>query len=113
MGVCTDTMTITRLSSQKHDLEYQTQLITDTKMKLARSASELMQVGTDLDPESPALREIEHRRENLHRMEKKLDMQLEANKSRIQAISTEMQSVQQMLQQNIQSSFSYGIGGGR
>jgi len=108
MGMCTDMMRLSSLTSQKYDLEYQSQLITDTKMQLTRSASELTRVGTDLDPGSPAYAELTKRTERLHAMEKKLDKQLQENDVRLKAIDTEMQSVQGMLSKNIQSSFKYG-----
>ena len=47
MGVITDTIRMQYLNNVKLDLEYKIQLVTQARMGLSQSASDLMQVGTD------------------------------------------------------------------
>lgn len=95
------------LISERSDLEYRAALIVDAKENLGRTATELLQVGTDLDPDSPVVKKLEQRKERLHLIEKKLDLQLERIKKRLSEIDIARQSAAQMMQKNIKESFSF------
>ncbi len=110
MGLCISTMRMMMLNAQKYDLEYNIQLITEAKMHISNSVADLIKTGTNLDTDSPAVKEIEARKERLYLMEKKLDAQLQYFGKKLQAVETEMQAVDRMVNENIKSSFNYGMG---
>ena len=60
MGLLTSQIRLMYLQQQRLDLEYKIQLITQTKMGLSQSVSDLMQVGNDYDPESPTTKLLHH-----------------------------------------------------
>jgi predicted nucleic acid-binding Zn-ribbon protein len=95
------------------DLEYKIQLITQTRMGLATSVSDLMAIGNDFDPESPATKMLQQRQTKLNALEKKLEMQMQAYQGRLAAIQKEEESCKALLEQNVARAFSYGGGGGR
>lgn len=108
MGLIVSQIRLMYLQQQRLDLEYKVQLITQTKMGLSKSVSDLMEVGNDYDPESPTTKMLQQRQAKLKVLEQKLDQQLEQYNIRLKMIDQEYQSAQGMLDKNIQSSFSYG-----
>lgn len=108
MGLLVSQIRLMYLQQQRLDLEYKIQLITQTKMGLSQSVSDLMQVGNDYDPESPTTKMLQQRQAKLKVLEAKLDHQMEEYQARLKMIDVEYQSAQQMLDKNIQSSFKYG-----
>jgi len=110
MGLIASQMRIMYLKAYKFDLEYKMQICTQTKLGLSSANSDLMSIGTDMDPDSEAVKKLEQRKERLNAMEKKIDMQMALYESRLKMIETELQSCQELLDKNISSSFSYGGG---
>ena len=108
MGLLVAQIRLMYLQQQRLDLEYKIQLITQTKMGLAQSVSDLMQVGNDYDPESPTTKLLQQRQAKLKVLEAKLDQQMAAYNTRLKMIDQETESAKAMLDKNIQSSFSYG-----
>ena len=108
MGLLTSQIRLMYLQQQRLDLEYKIQLITQTKMGLSQSVSDLMQVGNDYDPESPITKQLQQRQAKLKVLEQKLDMQMQEYQNRLKMIDTEYDSCKAMMDKNIQSSFSYG-----
>lgn len=108
MGLLVSQIRLMYLQQARLDLEYKIQLITQTKMGLSQSVSDLMQVGNDYDPESPTTKLLQQRQAKLKLLEAKLDQQLAAYNARLKMIDTEFESAKAMLDKNIQTSFSYG-----
>lgn len=108
MGLLTSQIRLMYLQQQRLDLEYKIQLVTQSKMGLSQSVSDLMQVGNDFDPESPTTKMLQQRQAKLKVMEQKLDMQMQEYQNRLHMIDTEYDSCKQMMEKNIKSSFSYG-----
>lgn len=108
MGLIVAQIRLMYLRQQKLDLEYKIQLITQTKMGLSASVSDLMQVGNDYDPESPTTKMLQQRQAKLKVLEQKLDQQMAQYNSRLKMIEVEMESARGMLEKNIQQSFRYG-----
>lgn len=106
MGLLTANMRMCYLNSQKLDLEYKIQLVSKAKMDLSSQSAELISAGTDLDPNSPVVKQLEARREKLQMLEKKLDQQMLAYQSKLALVETEFKSAQKMFQNNV-SSVSY------
>ena len=108
MGLIVAQIRLMYLQQQRLDLEYKIQLITQTKLGLSASVSDLMQVGNDYDPESPTTKMLQQRQAKLKVLEQKLDQQMAMYNSRLKMIEAETQSAQAMLDKNIQQSFRYG-----
>lgn len=107
MGLITATIRLNYLQQTKLDLEYKMQLITQARMNLAQSVSDLTQVGTDYDGDSPVAKMLAQRQAKLKILEQKLEQQMQQYQHRLQMIETEYQSCQKMLEKNIQSAFRY------
>lgn len=108
MGLIVSQIRVMYLQQLKLDLEYKIQLITQSKMSLSQSVSDLMQVGNDYDPESPTTKMLQQRQAKLKVLEQKLDQQLAQYNTRLKMIDVEYESAVAMRDKNIQSSFSYG-----
>lgn len=108
MGLISAAIRKQYLIAYKHDLEYKIQLITQSKMALASSVNDLLNTGTDLDPENPIIKQLEARKERLNLLEKKLDMQMNTYQARLAATEKELESCGKMLEKNLEASFSYG-----
>lgn len=107
MGMATSQLRLMYLSAYRLDLEYKIQLITEAKMNLSKTCTDLLNVGTDLDSDDPMVKMLEARKERLNQMEKKLDMQLQQYQNKLKMIETEYGSCESMLQKNIERSFKY------
>lgn len=96
------------LTNYIHNL--QTQLNDRTSMKLqatdqiAKLNSQMSDLG---DNDSPAVKKLEARKVEIEQLEKKLDVEMQKIQTQLQAANTELQSADQMLEQNLQRSFSY------
>ena len=108
MGLIVAQIRLMYLQQQRLDLEYKIQLITQTKLGLSASVSDLMQVGNDYDPESPTTKMLQQWQAKLKVLEQKLDQQMAQYNTRLKMIEAETQSAQAMLDKNIQQSFRYG-----
>ena len=107
MGMATAQLRLMYLNAYRLDLEYKVQLISEAKMNLSKTCTDLLNVGSDLDSDDPLVKKLEARKERLNVMEKQLDMKMEQYKQKLQMIDTEYQSCEQMLQKNIERSFKY------
>ncbi len=107
MGMATAQLRLMYLNAYRLDLEYKVQLISEAKMNLSKTCTDLLNVGSDLDSDDPLVKKLEARKERLNVMEKQLDMKMEQYKQKLQMIETEYQSCEQMLQKNIERSFKY------
>ncbi|HNW25514.1 MAG TPA: hypothetical protein PLG15_05530 [Candidatus Gastranaerophilaceae bacterium] len=110
MGLLIATLRKTYLIAYKNELEYKIQLITQAKIALTQSTNDLLNVGTDMDPDNPVVKQLEQRKERLNLLEKKLDMQMDEYKTKLDMVEKEIQSCDGMFKSNLESSFSYGGG---
>lgn len=107
MGICVSLLRVMQLTAYKYDLEYNIQTLAQSKMELAQSVTELLNIGTDLDANNPLVKQLEYRKARLNELEKKLELKMENYKKRLSAVDQELQSVKGMLDKNMQSAFSY------
>lgn len=107
MGMATSQLRLMYLNAYRLDLEYKMQLITEAKMNLSKTCTDLINVGTDLSSDDPVVKMLEARKERLNQMEKKLDMQMQQYQQKLQMINQEYGSCEKMLSDNIQRSFKY------
>jgi len=96
MGLVVASVTKHYLINYRNDLEYKISLITQSKLNLAESANELLNVGTDLDPENPMIKQLEQRKERLNLLEKKLDNQLAEYKTKLEMVEKNLESCEKM-----------------
>ncbi|MBP3820220.1 hypothetical protein J6G99_01080 [bacterium] len=95
------------LKQQKFSFQGRMLDITKAKSLAAKSTEELTQVGTQYEADSLILKKLEERKYKLHLLEQKLDLEKEELETRIAAIDTELKSVEEMINQSIEESFSY------
>ena len=93
MGIVTQTVGQQKYIAMQMDLEYKINLIHETKLSLTNSLNELVNVGSDLDPSNPMVKQLQARQEKLHQLEKKLDMQLQMYQTQLQLVQQNMQAL--------------------
>ena len=93
MGIVTQTVGQQKYIGMQKDLEYKIDLIKEAKSNLTMSMTELVNVGTDLDPSNPMVKQLQARKEKLHQLEKKLDMQLQMYETQLQIVQQNMSSL--------------------
>ena len=81
------------LLQEKAKLEWLMLNITQAKAVATKSAMNLMQVGTDLDSESPIIKNMKARRDKMEQIEKELDRKMTMYQNKLKAVETEIQSV--------------------
>lgn len=101
MGLIAATVTNQYLLAYQNELEYKVMLIRESKLGLSEAVNELLNVGTDLDPENPAVKQLEQRKERLNLLEKKLDMQLEEYETQLKMIEKNREHCEEMIKNSI------------
>jgi septin family protein len=101
------------LNRMKASAEFNLLLITQAKRVAQESVNDLMQVGTDYDSDSLVAKRLQTRSYQLKVYEEKLDEKKTALETQLQEINSELKSCEEMIQANIQSTFSYNVGGSR
>lgn len=100
------------LIEHSHQIESRLNDITAQKLRLTDAITELSgQIGDLGNTDSPSVKKLEAKRAELENLEKKMDIQMQKYQTKLQATQTEMQSLDGMLQQSIQKSFTYQVGG--
>lgn len=97
------------LTAYQLTLETKIQWISTAKMELTTSASEIMALGNDLEPDNPAIKQLEARRDKLAVLEKKLDLQMQEYQNRLQMVNKELESCRGAVSSAIERSFSYQL----
>jgi len=108
MGLVSGIIRLQTLKEMQLDLEYKIQTLSQTKMQLASQSFELVTIGTDLDPESPEVKQLEQRRQKLQLMEKKIDAEMLKHQNMLKMAEAEIESAQKIVDSGIKRSFSYG-----
>ena len=99
------------LTAYVNNLQSQLNDITAQKLSLTEDITKVISSINDLaNPDSPAVKKLEARKVELEHLDKKLDIEMQKIQTKLQAATTEMQSGQQALQQNVQRSFTYNLG---
>lgn len=111
MGLIASSFRMMYLTAYKISLETKIEWIASAKMELVASSDEIMSLGNDLDPDNPAVKQLEARKDKLTILEKKLDLQMQEYQTRLKMVDTEMQSAKGAVDSAIQSSFTYNFGG--
>lgn len=101
MGLIAATVNKHYLIAYQNELEYKISLIRQAKMGLSESVTDLLNAGSDLDPENPAVKQLEQRRERLNLLEKKLDMQLEEYEVKLKMVEKNIEACDKMIEKSI------------
>ena len=109
MGLIASSFRMMYLTAYKISLESKIQWIASAKMELVASADEIMALGNDLDPENPAVKQLEARRDKLTVLEKKLDLQMQEYQSRLKMVEAELESTRGAVDNAINRSFKYEL----
>lgn len=109
MGLITSSYRMMYLTAYQLTLETKIQWISTAKMELTTSASEIMALGNDLEPDNPAIKQLEARRDKLAVLEKKLDLQMQEYQNRLQMVNKELESCRGAVSSAIERSFSYQL----
>lgn len=107
MGLIASSFRMMYLTAYQFTLENKIQWISTAKMELMASSDEIMSLGNDLDPDNPAVKQLEARRQKLALLEKKLDMQMQDYQTRLKAVEKELESCKGAVDKAIERSFTY------
>ena len=107
MGLIAASYRVMYLTAYKISLESKVNWIHTAKQDLVASSGEIMALGNDLDPDNPAVKQMEARRDKLIVLEKKLDLQLQEYQTRLQMIDAELRSAREAVKSAIDASFSF------
>ena len=109
MGLITSTFRMMYLTAYRYTLESKIQWIATAKMELCTSSEEILALGTDLDPDNPAVKQMQARADRLSVLEKRLDMQMQEYQNRLNMVDTELESCKGAVDNAIKRSFSYDV----
>ena len=109
MGLIASSYRMMYLTAYKFSIESKIQWITAAKMELFASSNEIMALGNDLDPDNPAVKQLQARKDKLTLLEKKLDLQLQEYQTRLNMINSELESAKGAVDASIKQSFSYNF----
>lgn len=102
MGLIAATITKQSMIAYKNELEYKKLLITQALMGLSDSTKDLMNVGTDMDPENPVVKQLEQRKERLNLLEKKLNLELTEYNEKLEMVEANLKAAEAMEKSAIQ-----------
>ena len=106
MGLITSSFRMMYLTAYQLTLETKIQWISTAKLELTTSASEIMSLGNDLEPDNPAIKQLEARRDKLAVLEKKLDLQMQEYQNRLEMVNKELESCKGAVSSAIERSLS-------
>ena len=109
MGLITSSFRMMYLTAYQLSLETKVQWIATAKMELCASSDEILALGNDLDPDNPAVKQLEARRDRLAALEKKLDLQMQEYQTRLDMVKAELNSCKGAVSNAIERSFSYQL----
>lgn len=101
MGLIAGTVNKQYLIAYRNELEYKMSLIRQSRMSLDQTTSDLLNAGTDMDPENPAVKQLEQRRERLNLLDKKLEMQMEEYKTKLEMVNANIEAADEMIKSSL------------
>ncbi|HEY9745671.1 MAG TPA: hypothetical protein V6C99_05590 [Oculatellaceae cyanobacterium] len=105
MGFAANQARLLSLISRRSDLELEAQFISQHRMYLANMTSGFFNIQAQLEPNSQAAKILEARIKQLQQADKILEMHLNRINTQRDAIIKEIESTQQVIKKNIDSSF--------
>lgn len=105
MGLAASQARFLQLTARKSDVEMQGQLINQQRMQLANMMGNYLMQSSSLDPSSDKAKQTASLVEALQAQDKRLELLLRRVDTQQQAIQTEIQAVQKVIDKNIDMSF--------
>lgn len=102
MGVLVSATRLMYLTGQRHDLEYQIDLINSSRANILASINTMIPNGADMEPDSPEVKLLEQRKQRLMLIDKKLEQDLMHAQTKLDMLNAEEQKVQRKLQEQTQ-----------
>lgn len=106
MTVALDTAMMFQLQSKKNDLEYKIERAQDAKATLVETSTDLLTVGKDLEPDSPVMKSLQQRKEQLQALDRQLDENIQRYQLQLQMTESRLSGYQNKVSQGIQQAFS-------
>lgn len=105
MGLAASQARFLALTARKSDLELTGQQINQSRMQLANVTGQLFTVLTNLEPDSDQALQIQARINSLQSLDQSLELQLRRVDTQQEAVQTEIEAVQKVINKNIASTF--------
>ncbi len=105
MGLAASQARLLMLTARKSDLELMGQQINQARLYLANIVGQLFTLSSNLEPESPTSIQMQMRISALQAVDKGLELQLRRVDTQHDAVQTEIEAVQKVLEKNIAMSF--------
>ena len=105
MGFAASQARYLTLTARKSDLELQGQFINQARLQLANTVGALFTITANLEPESPTAQALQARIAAIQAIDKALELQLRRIDTQREAVQTEIDAVQKVIQKNIASTF--------
>ena len=93
-----------------HDLDNIINRLNNVKMNLLTATTDLLNFGSALDPDSPEMKTIERRRQQLAAYEKKIDAEIQVYQNRRKKAEAMLQESSQNVDKGIKRMFGGGQG---
>jgi len=107
MGVLLSLERVIQLKIEKIILEFRLQRLSSRLIRTMQESSRLDEIVTDLDHDESVVQAAESRRAQLKILEKTIDEEQTREKAILQAITTEMESAEKMMNDSIGKLFKY------
>lgn len=101
MGLAASQARYLMLTARKSDLELTGQQINQSRLQLANITNDLFNVASTLDPDADEAIQIQLRINSLQSLDQALELQLRRVDTQQQAVQTEIESVQKVIDKNI------------
>ena len=105
MGLVASQARYLMLTSRKSDLELRGQFFNQARMALANMTGSLFTISSNLDPDAPEVQAIQARIAAMNAVDRALELQLRQVDTQREAVMTEIEAVQKVIQKNIAMSF--------
>ena len=105
MGLAASQARYLMLTARKSDLELTGQQINQSRLQLANVTNDLFNTASTLDPNSTEAIQLQLRINSLQSLDQALELQLRRVDTQQQAVATEMDSVQKLIDKNIDQTF--------
>jgi hypothetical protein len=105
MGLAASQSRYLMLTARKSDLELTGQQINQSRLQLANITNDLFNVASTLDPDTDEAIQIQLRINSLQSLDQALELQLRRVDTQQQAVQTEIESVQKVIDKNIDLTF--------
>jgi hypothetical protein len=105
MGFAASQARLLMLTARRSDLELQRQFLNQGRMQLSNILNLMFNNAASLEPQSANAQQLQNRIAAIQEIDKQLELQSKRIDTQHEACMTEIESVQKVIQRNIQMSF--------